>query len=54
MLYPLTEEPGALQFRAMASGTPVPVKGIATELLVEELLLIVSLPDAAPVAVGSN
>lgn len=54
MLYPETEPDGALQLRSTAIGTPDPLRATTALLFVVELLAIVSLPVAAPVAVGSN
>ena len=42
------------QISAARTGTPVPLKLTAVEAPVEELLVSVSEPDAAPAAVGSN
>jgi hypothetical protein len=39
---------------ALSTGTPVPVRLIAADPLVDELLLTVSVPAAAPALVGSN
>jgi len=42
------------QLNPLSTGTPVPVKLTTIELPLEELLVRVSVPDAAPAAVGSN
>jgi hypothetical protein len=39
---------------AVSVGVPVPLRLTVAVLLVEELLLIVSVPLAAPAVVGSN
>ena len=49
---PVTEE--LEQEIPVSTGTPVPPRLIAAEALVEELLAMVSVPLAAPAAVGSN
>jgi hypothetical protein len=43
-----------VQERPVSIGTPVPLRLIAAALLVDELLTMVSVPLAAPAAVGSN
>ena len=43
-----------VQLSPLSTGTPVPPRLIAVEAPVEELLLKVSVPVAAPAAVGSN
>ena len=43
-----------VQARPVSTGTPVPLKLITIEVPVEELLLRVSVPLAAPAAEGSN
>ena len=48
---------GALQLRSAeydAAATPVPLRLRLDELPVEELLVMISLPVAAPAVVGSN
>ena len=42
------------QVSPVNTGTPVPVRLTAVELPVDELLVMVSVPEAAPAAVGSN
>jgi hypothetical protein len=42
------------QLRPVSTGTPVPLNSTAVEDPVDELLLNVSEPEAAPAAVGSN
>jgi hypothetical protein len=43
-----------LQLNPVSTGTPVPPRLTAVEVPVEELLVRVSAPVAAPAAVGSN
>jgi hypothetical protein len=43
-----------VQLNALSTGTPFPVRVITVEVPLEELLVKVSEPDAAPLAVGSN
>jgi hypothetical protein len=43
-----------VQLSALSIGTPVPLRPTAVEVPVEELLVKVSEPEAAPVVVGSN
>ena len=43
-----------LQLSALSTGTPVPLRLTAVEDPVEELLVMVSEPEAAPAVVGSN
>ena len=43
-----------LQLSPVSSGTPVPLRPTTVEEPVEELLVKVSEPETAPVAVGSN
>ena len=45
---------GATQFRSTWCDSPVPLKGRFTVGFVDELLLMVSCPDAEPIAVGLN
>jgi len=49
-----SELAGGLQLRSTANGTPVPLRATTAELLADALLVMVSLPVAAPIAVGSN
>jgi hypothetical protein len=42
------------QLNPVSTGTPVPLRFTIVELPVDELLVSVSVPDAAPAAVGSN
>jgi hypothetical protein len=42
------------QISPLSTGTPVPFKVMAVEVPVEELLVSVSVPAAAPLLVGSN
>lgn len=48
------EPVGASQLRATWCGLPVPLKLTTAVELVDELLVMVNCPVAAPVAVGSN
>ena len=43
-----------VQLSPLSTGTPVPLRVTAVEVPVEELLVKVSEPEAAPVVVGSN
>jgi hypothetical protein len=43
-----------LQFKAVSTAMPVPLSPITVVLPVEELLVMVSCPEAAPAVVGSN
>jgi carbohydrate-binding DOMON domain-containing protein len=52
VLDPVMEE--LEQASPVSTGTPVPLRAMAAVPLVEELLAMVSVPLAAPAAVGSN
>lgn len=43
-----------VQLSALSTGTPLPVRLITVDVPLEELLVIVSEPEAAPATVGSN
>jgi hypothetical protein len=43
-----------VQEMAVKTGVPVPLRAMTADAPVEELLAIVSVPEAGPVAVGSN
>jgi hypothetical protein len=43
-----------VQVRPVSTGTPVPLRLMGAEPLVDELLTMVSVPLAAPATVGSN
>jgi len=42
------------QVSPVSTGTPVPLRAITVDVPVDELLVRVSVPEAAPAAVGSN
>jgi hypothetical protein len=43
-----------VQLSALSTGTPAPLRLMVVEVPVEELLVMVSEPEAAPAVVGSN
>jgi hypothetical protein len=54
MLYPTTPAPGAAQFRSTWCALPLPLRAMEMVELLDELLLMVSFPLAAPVVAGSK